>query len=267
MEPGTTELPALNSGEDPWRPLYVIGGVAALLAVFVFRRNLSAELTMLVLTGVLDVPTTPQTSVADWFQLLQSSWLVGLTYLNFFDIIEYLLVGLLFLALYGALRETSKSAMLLATLLGLVGITVYTASNQAIAMLTLSERYSAASSEAERSKLLAAGEALLAVNHPDSMIQGTGIYLSLFLVLAAGLLISIVMLRSRVFGKGTAITGILANGIALSYFLLMIFIPAVYWIPHPISAPFRVVWYFLIALRLFNLGRGDAEVINGERKH
>jgi len=147
--------------------------------------------------------------------------------------------------------------MLIATTSGLVGITVYFASNQAFAMLALSERYAAAASDAQRSIFLAAGEALLAVNNPDSIYQGTGIYVSYFLVLLGGLIISLVMLRSELFSKATAVTGILANGIGLCYFITLAFAPAIYWIPHPISAPFRVVWYFLIALRLFKLGKAE----------
>ena len=45
-----------------WKPLYLTGGIAALLAVFVFRRNLGAELSLLAMLGMVDgVPTTPLT--------------------------------------------------------------------------------------------------------------------------------------------------------------------------------------------------------------
>jgi hypothetical protein len=243
-----------KTADPTWKNLYIVGGIAALLAVFVFRRNLGAELTLLGMMGILKVPPLPMIA-ADWIHLFQSNWLVGLTYLNFFDVIEYLLVGLLFLALYVALQNTSKSAMLTATVLGLIGITVYFASNQAFEMFALSKRYAAATTTAERSNLLQAGEGLLAGNNPGFLYQGTGIHLSLFLVLVAGLIISNVMLRSSVFSKATAITGILANGIGLCYFLVLVFAPAVIWIPHSVSAPFRVIWYFLIALRLFKLAR------------
>jgi hypothetical protein len=243
---------SLESDRDPWRPLYIAGSIAALLAVFVFRRNLGAELSLMGMMGTVKVPPLPA-SAADWIGLFQSNRLVGLTYLNFFDIAEYLLVGLLFLALYVALRKTARSAMLIATILGLVGINVYIGSNQAFAMLALSERYAVATTAAERSNLMAAAEALLARNNPGFLYQGTGIYLSLFLVLLAGLIISVVMLRGRVFGKATAIMGILANGIGLCYFLVLVLAPVVIWIPHSVSAPFRVIWYFLIAVRLFKL--------------
>lgn len=241
---------------NPWRALYITGGIAALLAVFVFRRNLGAELALLSNFGIVGgVPKTPLISAIDWFKLLQDNRLVGLTLLNFFDLVEYALVGLIFLSLYGALRRTSKSAMLIATTSGLIGIAVYFASNQAFAMLALSQRYASATNDTQRSMYLAAGESLLAVNNPGSIYQGTGIYLSLFFVLLAGLIISVVMLRGAIFSKATAVTGILANGIGLCYFITLAFVPAIYWIPHPISAPFRVVWYFLIALRLFKLAK------------
>ena len=242
--------------DSSWRALYITGGVAALLAVFVFRRNLGAELMLLVNFGVIDgVPTTPLVTAIDWFKLLQDYRLLGLTLLNFFDLVEYALVALIFLALYVSLWQNSRSAMLIAITSGLIGVTIYFASNQAFAMLALSERYAAATNEAQRSTYLAAGEALLATNNPDATYQGTGIYVSYFLVLFAGLLISIVMLQSDNFSKATAVTGILANGIGLCYFITLAFAPAIYWIPHPISAPFRVVWYFLIALRLFKLAK------------
>jgi len=247
----------LTQNQD-WRWLYKIGGTAALLAVFVFRRNLGAELALLGMFGIIEgLSTTPLINATEWFNLLQDNRLVGLTMLNVFDLVEYALVGLIFLALYVPLREINRSAMLIGTTSGLIGITIYFASNQAFAMLALSGRYAAATTDAQRSSYLAAGEALLAINNPDSIYQGTGIYVSLFLVLFAGLIISIVMLRSQIFSKATAITGILANGIGLSYFITLSFAPAIYWIPHPISAPFRVIWYFLIALRLFKLGKAE----------
>lgn len=245
-----------KASDNPWMALYITGGVAALLAVFVFRRNLGAELGLLGSLGIISgVPTKPLTSALDWFNLLQANRLVGLTFLNIFDVIEYALVGVMFLALYIALRQTSRSAMLIATASGLVGIAVCFSSNQAFAMLSLSARYTAATSDLQRSMFLAAGEALLATNNPGSAYQGSAISISLFLVLLAGLIISVVMLRSDVFGKGTAISGLLANGIGLCYFIGLAFAWELYWLPIPVSAPFRVIWYFLIALSLFKLAK------------
>jgi hypothetical protein len=73
------------------------------------------------------------------------------------------------------------------------------------------------------------------------------------------LIISIVMLRSNVFSTATAILGILANGIALCYFIALAFAPALAWLPPPISAPFRLIWYILIAAQLLKLGRMEKQ--------
>ncbi len=118
--------------------------------------------------------------------------------------------------------------------------------------------------------LLAAGEALLAVHNPGSIYQGTGIYSSLLLVLLAGLIISVVMLRSSmrssmrssvrsngIFSRTTGYVGILANASGLGYFVLLVFAPALVAVPFVISGPFRVLWYILIALGLLRLARGE----------
>ena len=120
-------------------------------------------------------------------------------------------------------------------------------------MFSLSEHYAAATTEAQRAMFLAAGEALLALDNPGVIHQGTGIYASLFLVLLAGLAISGVMLRSSIFSRTTAVAGILANGVGLLYFIAIPFAPGLLVLPFVISAPFRVIWYFLIARRLFQL--------------
>jgi hypothetical protein len=55
------------------------------------------------------------------------------------------------------------ASIALAATFGFVGIAVYFASNQAFSMLSLSDQYAAATTDAQRSMLLSAGEALLAI--------------------------------------------------------------------------------------------------------
>ncbi len=66
-------------------------------------------------------PSTMPSSVSEWFTLLQTHRLVGLTLLNVFDVVNYTLVGLIFLGLYAALRRANKSYMTLAAALGFLG--------------------------------------------------------------------------------------------------------------------------------------------------
>jgi len=188
---GTSNTNAIDS---LWKGLYRVGGAAALLAGVVFRRNLGVEVSLF-------GPQAPA-SVAGWFALLQENRLLGLTLLSIFDVVDYALVGLMLVALCVALWRTGRSASAIATACGLVGIAVSFASNAAFAMLSLSDQYAAAASEAERSMLLAAGQALLAAG------EGGGFYLSILLLAVAGLIFSALMLRSGAFGRAAAWVGL-----------------------------------------------------------
>ena len=115
-----------------WKSLSRLGASAALLAIIFFRRYLSAELMAFSGFGIFDVPKEAPVTAIEWFTLLQESKFVGLALLDIFDLVNYALVGLIFLALYAALRKADQSAMRLATIFSIVGITVYFASNQAL---------------------------------------------------------------------------------------------------------------------------------------
>jgi hypothetical protein len=236
-----------------WNTFYVVGGLAALVTVVFFRRNFSAELAAFKGFGLIDMPATLPVTAAGWFALFQQNKLLGMLLFNIVDLVNYALVGLIFLSLFGALRKVNRFAMRAALILGLAGIVVYFSSNQAFSMLRLSNQYLSATSEVQRTSILAAGEASLGINNPGVIYQGAGIYASLFLVTQAGLIISFVMLRDNTFSKATGWVGIVANGCVLFYFLTLMMAPNLVAIPHVISAPFRITWYVLIALKLFKL--------------
>ncbi len=251
--------PKPQKQDASWRALYLIGAVAALTAVILFRRNFGAEMMISNGFGLFDVPQEAPTTALGWFSLFQDNWFVGLALFNMFDLINYVLVGLIFLALYGALKQVNKSLMVLAMALTIVGSTVFLATNQAFSMLSLSHRYTEAATDAQQAMFLAAGEALLAIDNPGVLYEGFGYLLGLFFVLLAGLLISIMMLRSPIFHKAAAYTGILANSFGLAYFLTLFVAPTIIWLPPTLSAPFRVIWYVLIAIKLFQLARNKSQ--------
>jgi hypothetical protein len=238
-----------KSKESAWKALYITGGVAALVAVIIFRRFFAVELVAFNGFGIFDVPPNEPVTTFEWLALLERNKLVGLILLGIVDLINYALVGLIFLAVYGALRKVNQIAMGLAIIFSMISLSAYFASNQALSFLHLSKQFQAATSDAQRSIYLAAGEAL------SANIQGTGWYVSLFLIYLAGLIISLVMRRSNVFNKATAWTGILANSFGLLLFPTLIFTPAIIWLPPSLSAPFRVTWYVLIAIKLFKLAK------------
>lgn len=236
-----------NLSETTRKSLYKIGAVAAFLAAFLFRRNWSAEADILL---PVDIPVT----ALEWFTLIHENKFLGLIMMDFFDMVNYALVGIIFYTLYYALKDTNEIYMRFASIICFVGMAVSFASNQAFSMFSLSDHYFTAS-EVDKPIFLAAGEALLAINNPGIINQGSGLYVSMFLIGFAGLIISIIMLQSNVFSRITAYFGILANGVGLTYFVTIIISPTWGWLPIPLSSIPLMIWYILIGVKLYKLSK------------
>lgn len=221
-----------------WITLYKTGRIAALLAAVLFRRNIGAEVSLF--TGVEAIPRL----ITDWYALLQGNPFVGLAFLAVFDIVNYALVGLIFLALGAAFWQAHKSAAVIALASGLVGIAVSFTSNISLTMLSLSQQYGAATSETRKTDLLAAGQALLATNDPLAVYPSTGVYVSLLLIALAGLLFSTFMLRSN---RATAIIGLLASGCDLVYCLTFAFAPNLRAVWLASAGLLWMLWHLLVA--------------------
>lgn len=239
----------LSETDRSWVGIARMGGVAALLAGIAVRRNFSAEYALLHEFGLFPAgPGAAPESVAAWFDLLQTHPLIGWTLLNGWDLINYALLGLMFLGLYAALRRVRPAPASLALILSLLGVGLAFAANQSFAMLGLSGRYAAADA-AGQAGLIGAGEALLAI-HRAGADYGVGLYPAFGLLSIAGLVASLLMLRTDVFNRATAIVGLIASLIALSYYFTHFINPALDIIPIPGSAPFLMAWYIMVGLRL-----------------
>ena len=223
--------------ESAWKPLYRIGGVAALFMV-----------VFIPIQSIVFVVWPPPSTVIGWFTLFQNNRLLGLLDMDLLLIVEQVLMGLVLLALYAALRRASPSFMAIALTSGLVGIAAYFASSTAFNMLSLSSQYAAATTEAQRSMFLASGQATLA------LWQGTAFDVGYVLLGVALLIIAVVMLRSTLFGKVTAYVEILLGVMSLLpptagtvglLFALGSLVPL-------------EIWLILIARRLFQLGQGGS---------
>lgn len=180
--------------------------------------------------------------------LFQKSPVLGLLSLDLLLIVINILLIPIYLALYAALYQYKKSAMTVALVIGLVGTTLFFASREAtFGMLSLSNQYAAAGSDAERAVLLAAGQALLVI------YNGTAFDLSYIFGGVIILVFSVVMLQTSVFSKATAYIGI-AMGI------LMLAPPTIGMIGMILSLLSLIptlIWLVPIARRLFQLGRAS----------
>jgi len=183
----------LNHSQENWNKLYTIGGAAAIGSVLLIPIQV-----------VIFITWPPPTAITDWFSLFQESRLLGLLSLDLLYILNNTLILVVYLALYVALKRANETLMAIAFLVGIVGATVYYASNTGFEMLTLSNQYAAATSESMKAMLLASGKTMMTIY--------TGTAFNVYYVLngIALLLMAIVMLQSKVFGKGTAYWGLIA---------------------------------------------------------
>jgi hypothetical protein len=224
-----------------WKPLYRIGGIAALIFIVYSLATMIFAFTVGFQPG----------SVAEIFDLLQTDRLLGLLRLDVLTVIAIPLYYPLFLSIYVALRKSRVSYTALAALLAFAGITLFLATPSAFSLIPLSNKYAVAATAAEKAQLLAAGEALIA----SDMWHGTGAMVGGMLLLIAELILSIVMLNSIAFSRGTAIVGIFTYGLDLSHFIVGAFSPKASEIVMAIAGTLYLVWFILVARDLFKLGK------------
>ena len=238
-----SQVAGATTSEPAYRSLYRLGGAAAFIVAF------------LTVAEVVAFVFFPQPStMSDWFILFQTNPIIGLLDFWGLEVPMYLMLAIVFLALYVVLRRDSESGMAIALTLALLGIAIFFATNNPFSMLSLSRMFAAATTEANRSALLAAGEALLA-NTNQRAIGGFNI--GLFLVSTAGLIVSLVMRRADSFRRSTAYVGILAFGFSLADYLrqaLTSSVPIALLLILP-GAVLVVIWFVMLGRRLSQSGR------------
>ena len=233
-----------------WKSLYRIGAIAALVAALGFRRNMGAEMTMFF--GV-----APKTAAA-WFTLLQNNSLLGIISLNFFDIIDYALVGIMFVALYVAFKKTNRIFAAAAASMCLAGIIVYVVSSTSFEMLSLSNQYTSASTATQKTVLLTAAQTVLVKGVPGAGYQGVGGIVSMFLIAIAVLVISAIILRSKIFYRITGYVGIMASVFDLAYLMGIGSVPsAIFNLWSSIfvggAGLLLMIWHLLVGIKLHNI--------------
>ena len=242
---GLEQTADTESMDSDWKGLLRLGAVAALIML------LYSVATMIVLT-LLGMP--PSTA-AECFEMLQQNRILGLLRLDVLTVFVYMpSCYLLFLGIYVALRRTNGAYALLGTVLVFVGITLFLATPSPLSMLVLNDKHALAATDAQRSQFLAAGEAILA----SDMWHSTGAIVGGMLLQSGALLISLLMLQGRVFGKATAYVGILTHGLDLVHLVLLFLVPEWGEILMAIAGTLYLIWFPLVGLRLFRLGRGNA---------
>ena len=173
-----------------WRGLILTGAWCAF-----------ASVVLIVLNVPLFLIWPPPESTADFFDLLLENPILGLILLDLPLMVSNLLAFILYITLAVLLWRVNRSAVVIALAFGVVSTAAFMASVRPVEMLTLAHAYAAADAPT--------GAALLAIG--DGMratVEGTAYDVYYFLGFATLLTLTIVMLRSSIFTRATAVWGL-----------------------------------------------------------
>ena len=232
--------------DTKWSTLYRAGALAPLIALAFYLIEFS----------LLIVGESYPATIEGWYVLFQRSKLLGLWYLNALDILSFALLGIMFLALYVALRRIHPSWMLIALYIALLGVVVFIVPRVlTLTMLPLSDLHAAATTEAQRTIYLTAGEAW------SSVTTATPQTLGFLFTATGGLIVSAVILRGRssgevpAFGRPVGYVGLVGFVAALANYVAWLLAPAIAPMLMPINGLLWFVWWVMISVGLFRLAK------------
>jgi hypothetical protein len=218
-----------------------IGGIAAILFL------IYSMITMVILTVFGVQPAT----ALECFTMLQTSRMIGLLRMDLLTAICMPLYFLIFLGIFIALKGNNRAYLVIALICVFVGVTLFMATPSVLSMMALSDKYARATTEVEKSQLIAAGEAILSAD----MFHGTGAMIGRFLVQVGALLFSIEMLGGKAFNKSAGYIGIAAHGLDLVHLIFMLIIPTAGDILMAIAGTLYLLWFPMVGVRLIQIGK------------
>jgi hypothetical protein len=227
-----------------------------------FYRTAGTMAVLIVLAGLVDAITSSMgseardnstVSVVEWFTLFQTDRFYAFSSLGLINVITLSLGIPIYLALYHAHRREQPAFAALAAVLFFIGTAVYISSNTVFSLFALSNQY-AGTAEAHKPLLEAAGRALLAQG--ADLTPGT--FLGFFFTQTAGILITSVMLRGGVFGRWTALAGLVGYCLMSAFFTLAAFVPENYdtaMVFAMVGGSVLMAYQILLARRFFQFGK------------
>ncbi len=182
----------MQGDAQQWRGLLLTGAWCAFAAV-----------VLIVLHVCIFLVWPPPQSTAGYFDLLLENPTLGLVSLDLPFIVSNILAYLVHVALAVVLWRVSRSAVVIALAFGVVVTAAFMASPRPVEMLTLAHAYADADAPT-RTALLATGDGMLAT------WQGTAYDIYYFFGFATLLILTVLMLRSSIFTRATAVWGLVS---------------------------------------------------------
>ena len=220
-----------------------IAGIAALAIIARIVLDISTSITA-------GAPAAPGTlSAEEILSLFRRAPYRAFQYLGLINVFEQVLMIPIFVVFFASHRGLFPNASILVVTLFVVSLGIYRANNAAMPLRHLSARYVSAGDEG-RPLLSSAGEDLLARGEDFTPGSLSGFALNEGAVLTMLAL----MLRSRVFGRTTAMLGLVGASFLTLYQIAATFAPAVYNSLMPsamLGGTFMLIRHVLIAVKLF----------------
>ena len=241
----------MEATDKQWKPIFRIGAIMTIIVLCGIVLDMVAG----TMTGG-NIAELPPTAV-DRFNQFRENWLLGLYNLDLLNIINQIILIPAIFALYIAHLKTYHPFALLSFILFLVGTTIFVTGNTAFTMLDLSHKYFGATSEEQKLFFTAAGEAMLAKGSHG----GLGVFIGFVLPTIANLMMSVVMLKGKVFSRINAFTGIFGNSLMVIYIILVTFIPGAGSLALVFAMPgglLEMAWMIMFTIRLFRLSKNLA---------
>jgi hypothetical protein len=224
--------------------IYKAGAYCAILIIIIYLIDL---------IFVIKYGPVVTKSVPEIFEIFQKNRIIGLLQSFSLDIVAAIIRLPLMLALFVSLIKIKKSfyPLILSLIFGFIGITVYLSYNSVFSMLHLSDLYASTDNMELKKQLIAIGYTYL------SSFDANGIqpFISFTFFGIWGILLSIIMFKSKDYGRVMAIIGMVG-------FILEQGPPAgiypQFWkeidpILIGIGGVFIIVWYLLVFIKLIRL--------------
>lgn len=216
--------------------------------------GIAAFLQLVTLIGIMAVMATlgmRPTSVEDYFSLQQHSRLAAILRGDFLSLVMIALYLGTVPALYVSLRRAKPAGVAMAALFVLIGVVLCFATESTFALLHLGDQYAAAHSAVEKAEILAAGRAAVATD----MWNSSGGYLCGILLQGGSIIMSVIMMRSRMFSRLTAYAGLFSNAIDLAQHAQRPFTHTVPVAAAILMGLFYLLWFPLLSRDLFRISR------------
>lgn len=215
-----------------WKDLYVLGAIASILV--------SALVVMAVIAFFIWPYAPREIPTIEIFQSIQTDKLGALMSLDLVLVIAEVINILPLLALYVSLKRVNQSYALIALVFGLMGTVLIFVARPLTDLIYLSNQYTLATTAGEKAHYLAAGEALLVT------FDGNAWALFTIFLAVSGLISSMLMLKSEIFKRSTAIIGIIATVPGLFFYIPVIGVLLLF-----VGTFGGIVWYVMVARDLW----------------